>query len=484
MNARTTQATVTNDAVRGAAEAARMPESVTAARGPVLQRACACGGTQGGNGECEGCKKKRASLQRAAASGATPVSAPPVVHDVLRAPGHPLDGATRGFMEARFGRDFGGVRVHTDEQAAASARAVRALAYTVGSHVVFGTGQYQPAQPSGRRLLAHELTHVLQQGGGAATSIQRASIAASPSLAVGAEDDAAEREARRAAAAIDQDENVAVDENSTETVQRHVAIVGYDEAGPNADLTGKTDTELFNCMKDAKSDPDACTPNRALTWADFTGPVPSGRFAAFTVAPVTDVAMDPVKSSCLQRILGKSKDETRIFQAKLTSAKSWVRPRFKNPTNAALNGCGGIVTQCEAFFTSLKPGETGSIGLNGGPDPDCASSVTGDPNKKATSKAECKTVVGAECANAAQQESQRLLAHEQGHMDISCVIAKKATRAIEAGTPLQQVKDAVKAKLQPLDDLYDTESVHGCDATGQSTWTGLIKDDLKDTTIP
>jgi len=90
---------------------------------------------------------------------------PPVVHTVLHSRGQPLDAATRTSTEAHFGHDFSRVRVHTDRQAAESARAVGALAYTVGRDVVFGVGQYAPSTPQGRRLLAHELVHVLQQGG-------------------------------------------------------------------------------------------------------------------------------------------------------------------------------------------------------------------------------------------------------------------------------------------------------------------------------
>ncbi len=67
-------------------------------------------------------------------------------------------------MEPRLGHDFSGVRVHTDDRAAESARAVNAVAYTVGAHVVFDRAQYAPASRDGRRLLAHELTHVVQQG--------------------------------------------------------------------------------------------------------------------------------------------------------------------------------------------------------------------------------------------------------------------------------------------------------------------------------
>src|SRR5207302_6062309 len=114
-------------------------------------------------GACAECKAKReATLQRSAGNQVTapaPTTAPPIVHDVLSSPGQPLDAGTRAFMEPRFGHDFGQVRVHTDARAAESARAVNALAYTVGQDVVFGAAQYAPETAAGRRLLAHELTH-------------------------------------------------------------------------------------------------------------------------------------------------------------------------------------------------------------------------------------------------------------------------------------------------------------------------------------
>jgi hypothetical protein len=78
-----------------------------------------------------------------------------------------MDDATRSAFHERFAEDFSGVRIHSDPQAAASAEAVNAEAYTVGRHIVFGAGRYQPAQTEGRRLLAHELTHTLQQAGAA-----------------------------------------------------------------------------------------------------------------------------------------------------------------------------------------------------------------------------------------------------------------------------------------------------------------------------
>jgi uncharacterized protein DUF4157 len=105
-------------------------------------------------------------LQRTARqpAGRSEVAASSVA-EALASPGQPLDAATRAFIEPRFGHDFGRVRVHTDARAAESASAVQALAYTVGHNVVFGAGKYAPGTSEGRRLLAHELAHVVQQAG-------------------------------------------------------------------------------------------------------------------------------------------------------------------------------------------------------------------------------------------------------------------------------------------------------------------------------
>lgn len=117
--------------------------------------------------------REEKQLQRAVVPDTSgPDAAPPIVNDALRSPGQPLDAATRRFMEPRLGMDLGGVRAHSDSKANDSARAVNALAYTVGMDIVFGSQQYHPATQAGRRLLAHELTHVAQQAGGEA-QVQR-----------------------------------------------------------------------------------------------------------------------------------------------------------------------------------------------------------------------------------------------------------------------------------------------------------------------
>lgn len=97
---------------------------------------------------------------------------PAIVHEVLSSPGQPLYPTALGFMEPRFGQDFSQLRVHTDAKAAESAQAIGAAAYTSGQDVVFGAGQYAPGTAEGGRLLAHELTHVVQQASAATPTLQ------------------------------------------------------------------------------------------------------------------------------------------------------------------------------------------------------------------------------------------------------------------------------------------------------------------------
>jgi len=157
----------------------------------LLQRKCACGQQAVAGGECEECRQKREGvMQRAAVSVAPANGVPPIVHEVLGSPGQSVDAGTRAFMEPHFGHDFSQVRVHTDTKAAESARAVNALAYTVGRDIVFGEGQYMPGGSEGRGLLAHELTHVIQQTRSAGAAIQKAVI-----LQISEPDDILEAEA-------------------------------------------------------------------------------------------------------------------------------------------------------------------------------------------------------------------------------------------------------------------------------------------------
>jgi 3D (Asp-Asp-Asp) domain-containing protein len=127
---------------------------------PLLQRKCGCGGS------CDGCQRREEQkLQRSAAGRGGPSAIPSSVQRVIGSPGQPLPQPVRSRMEPLFGHDFGRVQLHTDTAASESVRDVRATAYTVGTHVAFDSGRYQPGTPMGDALLAHELAHVVQQDG-------------------------------------------------------------------------------------------------------------------------------------------------------------------------------------------------------------------------------------------------------------------------------------------------------------------------------
>jgi Domain of unknown function (DUF4157)/Protein-glutamine gamma-glutamyltransferase/Annexin len=130
------------------------------ARTSLMSRKCACGGKE--RETCEECSGQK--LQARLAGSREPQAIPPSVGTVLQGSGEPLDQDVRAHFEARLGHDFGAVRIHNDTRAHDSARDVNALAYTVGPHVAFAAGQYQPTNDTGRRLIAHELVHTVQQG--------------------------------------------------------------------------------------------------------------------------------------------------------------------------------------------------------------------------------------------------------------------------------------------------------------------------------
>jgi hypothetical protein len=152
----------------------------------LLQRQCACGQHTPDGGTCSSCAKQTNAPAETAAG---------LVNQTLQGPGQAIDPGTRAFMEPRLGHDFSGVRVHTGTQASASAAALHANAYTVGRDIVFAVDKYAPASREGRRLLAHELSHVVQQDAGGTSTAMFAKAISHPS-------DATEREAVAAADTI------------------------------------------------------------------------------------------------------------------------------------------------------------------------------------------------------------------------------------------------------------------------------------------
>lgn len=126
--------------------------------------------------KCQACEEEQKHVHRKEVSGKetqSPANLDSYV-GTLQSSGRPLPDSSRSFFEPRFGRDFSNVRIHTDDAAAKSAQSINALAYTTGNNIVFNNGHYSPESDSGKKLIAHELTHVVQQNSNSvAPKIQR-----------------------------------------------------------------------------------------------------------------------------------------------------------------------------------------------------------------------------------------------------------------------------------------------------------------------
>ena len=184
-------------------------------QGGVLQRKCACGKGAGEAETCAKCQEKQElSLQRKAVGTDTSAEIPAIVHEVLRSSGQPLNLETRTFMESRFNHDFKQVRVHTDSKANESARTINALAYTVGQDIVFDSNHYEPDTTNGKQLIAHELTHVVQQGS-TGQQINRLSLDEPSSRS--------EQEAHRVSDIIFAGESLHITPNDTPLLQRFLS---------------------------------------------------------------------------------------------------------------------------------------------------------------------------------------------------------------------------------------------------------------------
>jgi hypothetical protein len=153
----------------------------------ALQRKCACAGT---GPTCQEEEQRRALQRRSAAP------APEEFEGIPATQGEPLESSARRPLEAHFGADLSDVRVHTGTEAAESATKLDALAYTSGRDIYFARGMYSPSSDSGRRLLAHEVAHMVQQSSGKEPTIATKSA---HGLKIGAPTDSLEMEAEKKA---------------------------------------------------------------------------------------------------------------------------------------------------------------------------------------------------------------------------------------------------------------------------------------------
>ena len=499
------------------AQAAPRPTSA-----PFLQRKCACGNTaSAADGECEACKRRDAlglqarlsigasndplehEADRAAdqvmrmgavdgalshtamprltrrghASGARAGGVPASVDRTLGRSGEALASATRAFFEPRFGHDFSRVRVHHDAAAAASARDVSADAYTVGHHLVFATGRYAPGTSAGQGLLAHELAHVVQQSG----TLQRSAAAPEPETRSNRSED----EEPRAPEPMDEEpaEAHAAGGIGGPISERYAAP--FDSSLEGASLPHGVQRAVVEaeraCLATAAPDPAECDPARALTWADFSGAAPRrSRFGAMTHSRLAERAINTALSRCAPY----TQPNTRGVQAVFNPARSWVKPEFANASDPARNGCNSTVARCEAHFDreARRRRTGGTFGMSSAASRTCPASARARGDQ-ATTRAECATVVARDCSDRAAAESARLLAHEQGHFNLTCAMARKANGMLATAPNFDALLRAARTTLSRQQRLYDRQTNHGCNAGQQSTWETAIAGGLPAVTI-
>ena len=443
-------------------------------RMPEPQRQCACGGT------CPKCQTQqlvqeheRLRTKRVGSDDLGQTAAPPIISDVLRSFGQPLDAATRAYFEPRFGHDFSGVRVHTNPRAADSVRSVGALAYTVGPNVVFSAGRYDPSSTAGRQLLAHELTHVRQQAAARPTG----PLEVVDNAAAEAEADASPRTvAHRMPVAVQRqpDHSRLLPEarlrpppapllvppgSIRETyvlpappdMQLRTPAIGVPtEKHPDV-LSGRLQRPTPTIIKPVPR----CLPDQPLKWSDFT-PGSVGGFGAKTVAPVVE-----------ENVQGNM-----MFRVVMDHAASKVLPKLLAAADRTKNGCATDVAACKQVFRGGRFGD-----FRRTPPQNCdAAEFT---KSTATNAGECESVIGADCDRDAVAEAARLLRHEQGHFDLTCKLVGRADDALAAGRPFATVKQWLNTNNNAQQQQYENDTMNGCVASEQAKWQTAIAGGLK-----
>jgi len=446
----------------------RMAEPSSPGTAPVaIQRKCAA---------CEDEEKKKIQPKRADSASANTVSGAEAAVHATGTGGQSLPSTVRAYFEPRFGYDFSGVRIHADDDAARAAHAIQARAYTWGRDIVFGSGEYAPSTASGRRLLAHELTHVVQQAGSrASSSIQRAKIPYGPLTWADFKGPAPAKAPESAG-----------------------VLSAFDIPGttvsPNAT---KTKTK---CKADGKSD------------FKYAATIAADPAQLDALAPYMDQdrswVQDPIKGDGTASCAGEATQCERDFDAKPDAEKAMCERKSEE--------CKKMLHQSRAF---VYESEGESVTIDKAVDCEmkfmlrCQSIASKHRlitkgSATATTKKDCKGKFNTQCKVDFQAQKAALLRHEQGHFDITKTIAdnarkslkdKAATMSFNASACGQVAAlDAVQKLYDPEDqalrDLgaawqaqkekaqkkYDDVTHNGTDAAQQVTWEGKIKSGLKE----
>ncbi len=270
------------------------------------------------------------SVARFAEDGWTALWVPPIIGEVNRSGGKPLDIGLRARLEPAFGWNFANVRIHADDRAAQAARAVNARAYTSGNHLVFADGQFLPESTSGNQLLIHELAHVVQQSTGSV----RAGISRPG--------DPSEREAERLANSI-------ADEGSFERERAELGpsdseIAPADAWGPGVhSVVGAADQVVQRWPGDGMLAPGDCT------WATYfllRGAVEAAKAVVNTLGACTAADSCPVLAGKIAAITTEITVrvalDTTCFKGGDTGHRQQVQDKI------------GMLNRCYRYFTDMN----------------------------------------------------------------------------------------------------------------------------------
>lgn len=413
--------------------------------------------------------------------------------------GSSIDSSTQSFMNSRFGKDFSTVKIHTDNGAILLSRSLNAKAFTVGSDIYFNQGQYQPASSEGKQLLAHELTHVVQQGAQPIT-IQRAEIdyrqltwadfkAVPPKDIIYDAETFSDIRYPDLTTIKPQITNKATDQDCTRKAgtadakdKQYEAKISMDSSGIKASaFMSQEKSWVKPLFKDPNEMKKFCTADQ------FTqSEIAKCKSTIQTATSARDTNCKTVNDSCADAV-----KNNQTFTVDIGD------DHFEASTK---DECAKVVSKCkELFGKSIK--------------------YTSGKGNDITTEAGCVTQLTNECLQGRQEAADALLSHEQGHFDITNVLAKKLETDIKsivnsfAGKKISacgkdeamkqatdistkevapkiqdKIKDAqlkvdeikgyydaakkvnVPGKLRSTQDLYDTETTHGSKEAEQAQW--------------
>lgn len=424
--------------------------------------------------KCAACEEEEISRKESSASNPMVT---PAVRSVLSSPGQALDTQTRNFMEAKFGHEFGEVRIHNDSVAHQSSADISAKAYTNGNHIVFGAGEYNPSTNAGKHLLAHELTHVIQQNSEMVKReiIQRAKIPYRPITI-------ADFQAKPPASS-----------SYSAEISSGFDVPGF-STSPNYKITGErctTDDKKASKMVVAKQKIDPVIFDSMTSYMDTEASWIRDRFKDNGVgyckqqAKKCELDFDQSIKSDNAICESKAKECAENLKGGRTGFRFQVGKDVKDVAVAnTKSDCSYFfLERCKELHTKNRKVSLGTI--------------------VAKNKGDCSKTFQTQCQVSEITSIKDLLRHEQGHFDITDIIAAKARSSLKAKTAKEftakgcgqdkaeeQINiliDEVKklgtdwqAKKEQAQNDYDFQTTRGSIADKQKIWETKIKDGLKE----